>query len=321
MTSRRSPATGQFEKTWTPEKDSVLQEWYGKVPDTELAEQLETSVDVLQHRAPKLGLRKYRPRRRTLSPQEIRDADRALKAGESLRSIARPLGTSHQVVNRAVKRWRSTYQRERAKARALELAREVPPLTTFRISDRQVVHHILTGVVASDHAGETFSESSWGASLGGYGPGRGSNIQPVDTGVWVPPSGGVGFQNHYTPYGRETTEKTQMGIYFYPKGQEPKYILRTFGIFDFWGLWFVQANVVRDLAALNKMELLPWDVWGLMTLQEEPDAAVSSLTDTVADVASGDDTDAVRSVYEDNESLRVPDKVFDARFEVVHSLA
>ncbi|HEX3366985.1 hypothetical protein [Phenylobacterium sp.] len=105
--------------------------------------------------------------------------------------------------------------------------------TTFRVSDRQVVHHILTGVVASDHAGNSFSETQWGASLGGYGPGRGSNIQPVDTGVWVPPSGGVGFQNHYTPYGKETTEKTQMGIYFYPKGQEPKYILRTFGIFNF----------------------------------------------------------------------------------------
>jgi hypothetical protein len=95
----------------------------------------------------------------------------------------------------------------------------------------------------------------------------------------------------------------------------------TFGIFDFWGLWFVQANVVRELAALNKMELLPWDVWGLMTFQEEPDAAVSSLTDTVADVISGDDTDAVRRVYEDNEGLRVPDKVFDARLQVVHSLA
>ena len=95
----------------------------------------------------------------------------------------------------------------------------------------------------------------------------------------------------------------------------------TFGIFEFWGLWFVQANVVRELAALNKVELLPWDVWGLMTVQEEPDAAVSSLTDTVADVISGDDTDAVRRVYEDNEGLRVPDKVFDARFQVVHSLA
>ena len=95
----------------------------------------------------------------------------------------------------------------------------------------------------------------------------------------------------------------------------------TFGIFEFWGLWFVQANVVRELAALNKMELLPWDVWGVMTVQEEPDDAVATLTDAVADVVSGDDTDAVRRVYEDNEGLRVPDKVFDARFQVVHSLA
>jgi hypothetical protein len=106
--------------------------------------------------------------------------------------------------------------------------------TTFRVTDRQVVHHILTGVVAGDRsAGGMASESEWGASLGGYGPGRGSNLQPHDTGVWIPPSGGVAFQNHYTPYGRETVEETQMGIYFYPKGQEPKYILRTFGIFDF----------------------------------------------------------------------------------------
>ncbi|MFL5296885.1 MAG: hypothetical protein ACJ798_10940 [Phenylobacterium sp.] len=105
--------------------------------------------------------------------------------------------------------------------------------TTFRVTDRQVVHHILSGTVSTDHKGDTFSESQWGASLGGYGPGRGSNIQPKDTGVWVPASGGVGFQNHYTPYGRETEEKTQMGLYFYPKGQEPKYVLRTFLIFDF----------------------------------------------------------------------------------------
>ena len=105
--------------------------------------------------------------------------------------------------------------------------------TTFRVSDRQVVHHILSGTVDVDHKGKDFSESQWGASLGGYGPGRGSNIQPVDTGVWVPAAGGVGFQNHYTPYGKETVEKTEMGLYFYPKAQEPKYVLRTFLIFDF----------------------------------------------------------------------------------------
>jgi hypothetical protein len=106
--------------------------------------------------------------------------------------------------------------------------------TTFRISDRAAVHHILTGVVPEGFKpGEQVSEAKWGASLGGYGPGRGSNIEPVDTGVWVPPSGGVAFQNHYTPYGRPTVENTQMGIYFYPKGQEPKYVLRTFLIADF----------------------------------------------------------------------------------------
>jgi len=106
--------------------------------------------------------------------------------------------------------------------------------TTFRVSDRAVVHHILTGVVPEDYKpGQQVSEAQWGASLGGYGPGRGSNIEPQDTGVWVPPSGGIAFQNHYTPYGRETVENTQMGLYFYPKGQEPKYILRTFLIADF----------------------------------------------------------------------------------------
>jgi peroxiredoxin len=106
--------------------------------------------------------------------------------------------------------------------------------STFRVTDRQVVHHILTGVVVGDvKNGDTATEAQWGASLGGYGPGRGSNLQPADTGVWVPPSGGIAFQNHYTPYGRETEEKTQMGLYFYPKGQEPKYVLRTFLIADF----------------------------------------------------------------------------------------
>ena len=135
MTSRRNSTTGQFEKTWTPEKDWMLRELYGRVPDTELADRLNTSVDVLQHRAPKVGLRKYRARRPSLSLKQLREADQALKAGESLRSIAKRMDSSHTVLRRALKLWKSTHKHERAKARALELAREVPPLTTFRISD------------------------------------------------------------------------------------------------------------------------------------------------------------------------------------------
>ena len=33
---------------------------------------------------------------------------------------------------------------------------------------------------------------------------------------------------------------------------------------DMGGLWFIAGNVVRDVAALNNMEMLPWDVWGAM---------------------------------------------------------
>ena len=63
--------------------------------------------------------------------------------------------------------------------------------TTFRVSDKQVVHHILTGVIDGDGGvNKTATETEWGASLGGYGPGRGSNLSPKDMGTWVPPSGG-----------------------------------------------------------------------------------------------------------------------------------
>ena len=34
------------------------------------------------------------------------------------------------------------------------------------------------------------------------------------------------------------------------------------------GLWFVQGNVLRDLASLNRMEMLPWDVWGAMDMND-----------------------------------------------------
>jgi|GEM_PF-1198454 len=35
-----------------------------------------------------------------------------------------------------------------------------------------------------------------------------------------------------------------------------------FGILDMWGQWFIKGNIARDLAALNKVEMLPWDGWG-----------------------------------------------------------
>jgi Transglutaminase-like superfamily len=42
-----------------------------------------------------------------------------------------------------------------------------------------------------------------------------------------------------------------------------------FGIFDWRGQWFVQDDLVRDFLSLNKIELLPWDGWGLMAGPED----------------------------------------------------
>jgi hypothetical protein len=80
------------------------------------------------------------------------------------------------------------------------------------------------------------------------------------------------------------------------------------------GMWFIAGNVVRDLASLNKMELLPWDVWGLMDMN---DAGLTdekkALLDRVATLTLADD-DAfadVRAIYNDDR-LRVPPVVFNA---------
>ena len=74
----------------------------------------------------------------------------------------------------------------------------------------------------------------------------------------------------------------------------------TFGIFDMHGLGFVRGNLVRDVASLNKVELLPWDCWGVILHEslENPDdlAALDELaTLTVGDVP---DFEAVRLRYE-----------------------
>jgi hypothetical protein len=81
------------------------------------------------------------------------------------------------------------------------------------------------------------------------------------------------------------------------------------------GSWFVAGNLIRDLAALNRMEMLPWDVWGMMPgpdtiLSEETNA----LLDRLADLTLGGDKmiSEARRAYESDDRLRVPSVVFNA---------
>ena len=74
-----------------------------------------------------------------------------------------------------------------------------------------------------------------------------------------------------------------------------------------WGPSEIRGNAVRDLAALNNVETLPWDEWGRMAEAYEgrtgPD--YDELLDEVAAVCAGDDLDAVAALYR-HPDLRVP---------------
>jgi hypothetical protein len=88
-----------------------------------------------------------------------------------------------------------------------------------------------------------------------------------------------------------------------------------FGILDLRGLWFIRGNVVRDLAALNRMELLPWDGWGLLLQlgRDEFGAADLALVDRVAALTQrGDEAlEELRALYESEATLRVPEQVMN----------
>ena len=91
------------------------------------------------------------------------------------------------------------------------------------------VHHALAGWIPNvDPNGRGFS---WNTALGGYGPGGAPNLTPDNTGIYLPPGGSFAWQMHYTPVGKPTTDKTEVGYYFYK--EQPKYILRQASITDF----------------------------------------------------------------------------------------
>ena len=81
-----------------------------------------------------------------------------------------------------------------------------------------------------------------------------------------------------------------------------------FGIFDMRGMWFIRGNLIRDVAALNKVELLPWDGWGLIDQEfERLSQGELVLFDEIASMTSDEvDFYAIRNLYESNEGLLVP---------------
>ncbi|WP_329124509.1 transglutaminase-like domain-containing protein [Streptomyces sp. NBC_01465] len=77
------------------------------------------------------------------------------------------------------------------------------------------------------------------------------------------------------------------------------------------GTWFVRSNVVRDLAALCRVEVLPWDGWGLT---DQPELVLSEteleVLDAVAEAGvRGGPLAGLLKLHEGHDQLRTPDEI------------
>lgn len=80
------------------------------------------------------------------------------------------------------------------------------------------------------------------------------------------------------------------------------------------GLWYVAGNLIRDAAALNGVQMLPWDFWGAVpapdhTLNEDE----LEFFDHLAGLTRGPDTSfaELRRVYTTDDRITVPATVFN----------
>ncbi len=98
-----------------------------------------------------------------------------------------------------------------------------------------------------------------------------------------------------------------------------------FGIFrgSMRGLWFIATDLVHDVAALNKVELLPWDVWGAAPKpNEDIQEDTIQFFDRLASLTAVPDASfaELRDLYENDERVHVPPKVFNAIHNRVESV-
>jgi len=90
------------------------------------------------------------------------------------------------------------------------------------------------------------------------------------------------------------------------EGADPK----KFGFLPgYTGLWYVKGHLARDIAALNKIEMLCWDYWGIFERRDfDLPAEDLKLLDKAAELslAGNQDFGKLRSLYHQDMRLRVP---------------
>lgn len=92
--------------------------------------------------------------------------------------------------------------------------------------DRRVLHHLLSYIVPADYA-EAIVEGendNYREFLEGYAPGKDEAVTyPDNSGMFVPKGSAVQMSLHYTTFGKETVDKTLLGLYFAEEQPEFQY--------------------------------------------------------------------------------------------------
>jgi hypothetical protein len=98
---------------------------------------------------------------------------------------------------------------------------EIRPST---VKGRRITHHALARLQQDNDPEQNLTSDGGGAGLFmEWAVGKQGEIMRANSGKLMLPGSKIIFEVHYHAVGEEITDQVELGIYFYPKGQEPKY--------------------------------------------------------------------------------------------------
>jgi hypothetical protein len=100
-------------------------------------------------------------------------------------------------------------------------AMEIRPITN---AGRRIVHHVTAQLEQDEPGAAKESSSAVGpAYFMEWAVGKQGEMMRENSGKLMLPGSSIRFSVHYHAVGSEITDGVELGIYFYPKGREPKY--------------------------------------------------------------------------------------------------
>ena len=90
--------------------------------------------------------------------------------------------------------------------------------------DRTVLHHTvnnLFGPGQTERIGRNRSDGPDQAKISGYTPGKVARMDPANTGGLLKDGSILKLNIHYTTTGKETVDRGEIGLWFYPEGEVP----------------------------------------------------------------------------------------------------